>query len=62
MNITWNYVVGISNLYLGDATFHTSSYMVGKCVCHAIEVGDYHIPKGTTILVSLYLLHQDLAF
>lgn len=38
------------------------AYVVGRCACHPTEVGGYHVPEGTTMLVSPYLLHRDPAF
>lgn len=38
------------------------AYVVGRCACHETQLGEYHIPQGTTVLVSPYLLHRDPAF
>jgi cytochrome P450 len=38
------------------------AYIVGRCACHSTHLGEWHLPVGTTVLVSPYLLHRDPTF
>jgi cytochrome P450 len=35
------------------------AYLVGRCAAHDVLLGPWRIPKGTTLLVSPYLLHRS---
>ncbi len=35
------------------------AYLVGRCTASSTELAGYSIPKGTTILVSPFILHRD---
>ncbi|EFN57207.1 hypothetical protein CHLNCDRAFT_51282 [Chlorella variabilis] len=35
------------------------AYLVGRCAAEATNLGGYHLPRGTTVLVSPHLLHRD---
>ncbi|KAI5067887.1 hypothetical protein GOP47_0016232 [Adiantum capillus-veneris] len=35
------------------------AYIVGRCADHSTTLGRWEIPKGTTVLVGIYLLHRD---
>lgn len=38
---------------------YAPAYMVGRCACKDVQLGEYALPAGTTVLVSPYILHRS---
>ncbi|KAI8472926.1 MAG: cytochrome P450 [Monoraphidium minutum] len=50
----------VTGVVLEALRLYSPAYMVGRCASADVELaGGYRLPRGTTVLVSPYLLHRD---
>lgn len=55
-------IVGVENFFAETIRLYPSIWIIERRAIEAQEIGGYHIPRGTSVLISPYLMHRNREF